>query len=118
MVNVVSYVSMVLFVIALALLLVDAVVTTVGLRLGYRESNPVLAYVIRNFGVRGLWATRLVAFASLLLLFVILGGWEWVVFGSIFIVTMVCLILQSVNRLRLKSTFRVTNTEGKLDGDR
>lgn len=91
--------SMALFLLSAGLIAVDGIVTWQGLSRGFHETNPVLRLFLQKFGTTGLAVTRIAAIAFLFLLFLFLETWEWILFSTIFLVVMGCVVLVNVRKL-------------------
>ncbi len=91
-------VSAALLPVSVSLVVVDAIVTLRGLRRGFREVNPILAYLLRKFGPTGLIMTRIIAVTILLFLFLVLETWMWILFSAIFCTVIGYAILVGVKR--------------------
>jgi hypothetical protein len=87
-----------LLLVALGLVWVDAIVTKMGLGLGFGERNPVLRSFIKTFGLTGLMATRTLASVLLLFLFVVLNQLEWLLLAIPFTLIMGCVVLMNLKR--------------------
>jgi len=98
--NLMLYASSVLFGSSAGLILGDGIITTRGLSVGLRERNPILGRVVGKLGLKGLWVTRLIALFCLCLLSLILASWEWIAFGSAFVVVMAYVVARGVRKLK------------------
>ncbi len=83
---------------SLCLLLVDALITTGGIRRGIQELNPVLRRILRRFGLIGFVVSRVLAVVCLLILFGILDEWSWMLFSTIFSVIMAMVVVVGLRR--------------------
>lgn len=72
-----TYVSPLLFAAVLLVMAGDVVTTSVGLQLGLREGNPLVAAVIGWFGLPGMIATKAVAAGALLVLPAFTSESQW-----------------------------------------
>lgn len=87
-------------VVSVVLMVVDGLVTWWGMRNGFVEVNPFLRRVMKSGGATGLLATRAAALVLLLLLFEMLSGGEWVLFGSMFSLVLGLVLLIDLAKLR------------------
>jgi hypothetical protein len=94
------YLSVALLLLSMGLVLGDALITKSGLSRGFRETNPVLAFVLGKFRMKGLLVTRLIALMLLFVLFLILNSWEWILFSSICLGVMTVVICVGISKLK------------------
>lgn len=72
-----SYVSPVLLVAVMVVMTGDIVTTGVGLHLGLKEGNPVIAAIITWFGLPGMVVTKAVALSTLLVMPAFVAEPKW-----------------------------------------
>jgi hypothetical protein len=89
-----------LLLLAVALILLDAIVTKIGLDKGFTERNLILRWFLAKFGPAGLLVTRIVALGLLLLLFNLLDQREWLPFSITFSSVMVYVLLTGIKKTR------------------
>ena len=110
------YLSVALLLLSVGLVVGDALITKGGLSRGFRERNPIIAFVLGKFGMKGLLATRLFALISLLVLFVILQPWEWILFSSTFLAVMAVVVWIGIGKLKHEQPQRLPLGSAESDG--
>ena len=95
------YVSSALLFLSSGLIVVDAMITKLGLSKGLYEVNPILRILLDRFGSVGLAATRIVAVVFLVFLYSVLDPWVWLIFGAMFTIVVLCVVSVGVRNLWL-----------------